>query len=168
MTALQYPYIVAFEPTFIEVHHVETGHLVQIIPGSNISCLFADTPPSRINAPVPAPGSRQLVYPQQPQGAFRPPPGGFNPSPFGQQPGYPGQAPSAFPQPHGMARPPPRGGFMPMAPPQPVMPRFTRQQVVYTSDDGHVQFLKFPPMPAPTSSPNGRSPAMMHRHRMSH
>ncbi|ODN86332.1 hypothetical protein L198_07351 [Cryptococcus wingfieldii CBS 7118] len=49
--ALHYPYVVAFEPTFIEVHHVETGHLVQIITGNNIRCLFADTLPSRVNAP---------------------------------------------------------------------------------------------------------------------
>ncbi|ORX40726.1 CNH domain-domain-containing protein [Kockovaella imperatae] len=160
--ALQYPYIVAFEPTFVEVHHVETGHLVQIIPGNNIACLFADTPPSRVNAPTLLP-ARQLVHQAQP--GFRPPPGGFNPSPFGQQqPGPPG-----FPQPQPQ-RPQPRG-YMPMPPPPtaPMLPRFVRQQVIFTSDDGHVQFLKFPPAPASNgASPNGRSPAMMHRHRMSH
>ncbi|GAA5861290.1 hypothetical protein JCM1840_005318 [Sporobolomyces johnsonii] len=44
--ALHYPYVLAFEPTFIEVRHVESGALMQIIPGNNIRCLFADTPPS--------------------------------------------------------------------------------------------------------------------------
>lgn len=41
--ALHYPYVLAFEPTFIEVRHVETGALHQIITGYNIRCLFADT-----------------------------------------------------------------------------------------------------------------------------
>lgn len=45
-TALHYPYVLAFEPTFIEVRHVESGSLMQIIPGNNIKCLFADSPPS--------------------------------------------------------------------------------------------------------------------------
>ncbi|GAA5858311.1 hypothetical protein JCM8547_004643 [Rhodosporidiobolus lusitaniae] len=44
--ALHYPYVLAFEPTFIEVRHVESGALMQIIPGNNIRCLFADSPPS--------------------------------------------------------------------------------------------------------------------------
>ncbi|GAA6046552.1 hypothetical protein JCM3770_006205 [Rhodotorula araucariae] len=44
--ALHYPYVLAFEPTFIEVRHVESGALMQIIPGNNIKCLFADSPPS--------------------------------------------------------------------------------------------------------------------------
>lgn len=44
--ALHYPYVLAFEPTFIEVRHVESGALMQIIPGNNIRCLFADNPPS--------------------------------------------------------------------------------------------------------------------------
>lgn len=45
-TALHYPYVLAFEPTFVEVRHVETGGLSQIIQGNNLRCLFADTPPS--------------------------------------------------------------------------------------------------------------------------
>ncbi|KAG8914379.1 RHO1 GDP-GTP exchange protein 2, partial [Tulasnella sp. 417] len=31
--------------TFIEVHDVDTGQLVQIIPGKDLHCLFADNPP---------------------------------------------------------------------------------------------------------------------------
>jgi hypothetical protein len=44
--ALHYPYILAFEPTFVEIRHIETGLLVQIIKGNNIQLLFAETPPS--------------------------------------------------------------------------------------------------------------------------
>ncbi|SCV68066.1 BQ2448_187 [Microbotryum intermedium] len=44
--AMHYPYVLAFEPTFIEVRHVESGALMQIIPGNNIRCLYAETPPS--------------------------------------------------------------------------------------------------------------------------
>ena len=47
--ALHYPYVLAFEPTFVEIRHVETGLLAQIIKGTNLRCLFADTPPSTTN-----------------------------------------------------------------------------------------------------------------------
>ncbi|CAO3589804.1 unnamed protein product [Absidia cylindrospora] len=36
----QHPYIVAFSSQFIEVRHVETGELVQIIPGDNIRLTY--------------------------------------------------------------------------------------------------------------------------------
>ncbi|CAL1714128.1 unnamed protein product [Somion occarium] len=48
--ALHYPYVLAFEPTFVEIRHVETGSLSQIIQGNNLRCLFADTPPSTTNS----------------------------------------------------------------------------------------------------------------------
>jgi hypothetical protein len=47
--ALHYPYVLAFEPTFVEVRHVETGLMSQVIQGSNLRLLFADTPPSTTN-----------------------------------------------------------------------------------------------------------------------
>jgi len=37
--ALHYPYILAFEPAFIEVRNIETGALEQLIAGSNIRCV---------------------------------------------------------------------------------------------------------------------------------
>jgi len=39
MIAVQYPYLFAFEPSFVEIHSLETGALAQIIPGSNIRLL---------------------------------------------------------------------------------------------------------------------------------
>ncbi|GAA5960138.1 hypothetical protein JCM8115_002523 [Rhodotorula mucilaginosa] len=72
--ALHYPYVLAFEPTFIEVRHVESGALMQIIPGNNIRCLFAD---SRYSAAAP---TAATYYHQQqqrygsPYGQRMPPP----------------------------------------------------------------------------------------------
>jgi len=37
--AVAYPYLFAFEPSFVEIHSLETGALAQIIPGSNIRML---------------------------------------------------------------------------------------------------------------------------------
>ncbi|KAL5633060.1 hypothetical protein ACGC1H_003526 [Rhizoctonia solani] len=44
--ALHYPYIMAFDPTFIEIRHVKDGKLVQIGGGKNLRLLFADAQPS--------------------------------------------------------------------------------------------------------------------------
>lgn len=44
--ALRFPYVLAFEPTFVEIRHVETGLLSQVIQGNNLRLLFADMPPS--------------------------------------------------------------------------------------------------------------------------
>ncbi|KAK7207683.1 putative Rho guanyl nucleotide exchange factor [Myxozyma melibiosi] len=41
--ALSYPYILAFEPSFIEIRHVESGALVHIITGENIRFLHEST-----------------------------------------------------------------------------------------------------------------------------
>lgn len=50
LSALHYPYVLAFEPTFVEIRNVETGSMSQIIQGNDLRCLFADTPPSAIHA----------------------------------------------------------------------------------------------------------------------
>ncbi|WFD35870.1 RHO1 GDP-GTP exchange protein 2 [Malassezia cuniculi] len=47
--AYHHPYVLAFEPNFIEVRHVESGALHQVITGSNLRCLFADVPPVTMN-----------------------------------------------------------------------------------------------------------------------
>ncbi|KAG0166290.1 RHO1 GDP-GTP exchange protein 2 [Apophysomyces sp. BC1034] len=41
--AFHFPYIVAFDSTFIEVRHIDTGELLQVIPGNNIRCLRPDS-----------------------------------------------------------------------------------------------------------------------------
>ncbi|ODV90136.1 hypothetical protein CANCADRAFT_26059 [Tortispora caseinolytica NRRL Y-17796] len=41
--SLCYPYILAFEPNFVEIRHAETGSLVQIIAGENIRFLHDKT-----------------------------------------------------------------------------------------------------------------------------
>ncbi|ORX87091.1 CNH-domain-containing protein [Basidiobolus meristosporus CBS 931.73] len=41
--ALQYPYVLAFDPTFIEVRHVDTGNLEQVIPCRNLRKLNVDS-----------------------------------------------------------------------------------------------------------------------------
>lgn len=61
--ALHYPYVLAFEPTFVEIRHVETGSLTQIIQGNNLRCLFADTPPSTTNS-----ASQMSYNPHNPYG----------------------------------------------------------------------------------------------------
>ncbi|EIW71826.1 hypothetical protein TREMEDRAFT_28347 [Tremella mesenterica DSM 1558] len=148
--ALQYPYVIAFEPTFIEVRHVETGALVQIIPGNNISCLFADTPPSRINAPISQIPNRQLMYqpPPPPPHSTLSPHASHPPHPTHPSHPTPGFRPQQFQNPNQFAKPmPPVPGRIPnmgyVSPPAPV-PRYARPQVIFTSDEGHVQFLKLP------------------------
>ena len=41
--ALSYPYILAFEPSFIEVRHIDTGICVHIVTAKNIRMLHAST-----------------------------------------------------------------------------------------------------------------------------
>jgi RHO1 GDP-GTP exchange protein 1/2 len=41
--ALNYPYILAFEPTFIEIRHVETSELIHVMTGKNVRMLHAST-----------------------------------------------------------------------------------------------------------------------------
>ncbi|GJJ10951.1 hypothetical protein Clacol_005180 [Clathrus columnatus] len=41
--ALHYPFVLAFEPNFVEIRNVETGQLAQVIQGHNLRALFAST-----------------------------------------------------------------------------------------------------------------------------
>lgn len=38
--AFHAPYVLLFDPRFIEVRHVETGRLAQIIPGNDVRCIW--------------------------------------------------------------------------------------------------------------------------------
>ena len=70
--ALHYPYVLAFEPTFVEVRHVETGQMTQIIQGNNLRCLFAEAPPSTTH-------TSRVTYPQQQQQGYAAVPYGHDP-----------------------------------------------------------------------------------------
>ncbi len=47
--ALHEPFVLAFEPSFVEIRHIDTGEMAQVIQGSNLRLLFADNPPSVTN-----------------------------------------------------------------------------------------------------------------------
>ncbi|KAJ7587999.1 CNH-domain-containing protein [Mycena floridula] len=47
--ALHEPFVLAFEPSFVEIRHIETGLMSQVIQGPNLRLLFADNPPSVTN-----------------------------------------------------------------------------------------------------------------------
>lgn len=91
--ALHFPYVLAFETTFVEVRHVETGLLSQVIQGNNLRLLFADTPPSTSHTA----NVHQGAYYAQQQGYHpyqqQPPPT------YGRPPGLPGYGPPTQPGP---------------------------------------------------------------------
>lgn len=129
--ALHYPYVLAFEPNFVEVRHVDTGNLVQIITGANIRCLFSDTPPSTIHSaqmlmtrpPVPH-------HPQMQHGGHMP-----------MHPGHPQYNPYG---------PPP-----PPAPQQPMFRPNVRSQIIFISEDSNVQVMRLITSPTPPVHPMG-------------
>ena len=41
--ALNYPYILAFEPSFIEIRHIETSELIHVMTGKNVRMLHSST-----------------------------------------------------------------------------------------------------------------------------
>lgn len=41
--ALSYPYILAFEPSFVEIRHIETSELIHVITAKNIRMLHSST-----------------------------------------------------------------------------------------------------------------------------
>ena len=41
--AFYHPYILAFDPSFIEIRHIGTGDLIQVIAGHGISLMYADS-----------------------------------------------------------------------------------------------------------------------------
>jgi len=92
---MRYPYVLAFEPTFVEIRHVETGLISQVIQGNNLRLLFADTPPSgtsTANAHNPYYGPQP--YQSNPYNQLPPPVYGapqlpvYGPPVYGQYPRY--------------------------------------------------------------------------------
>ncbi|KAG9019185.1 RHO1 GDP-GTP exchange protein 2 [Tulasnella sp. 427] len=129
--ALHYPFVLAFEPTFVEIRNIDTGQLVQIIPGNNLRCLFADTPPSTTHSAAnyaytnPYVRGNPYIYPQQSGRAQSLPPPGAWPQ---QYAGYPGAA-------YGV--PPPFHRNQP----------YTRDEIIIVSDD-KVMAVRLAPPPA--------------------
>ncbi|KAL4061872.1 CNH-domain-containing protein [Scleroderma citrinum] len=126
--ALHFPYVLAFEPMFVEVRHVETGLLSQVIQGNNLRLLFADTPPSALHTA----NVHQNAYHAQQQGYHpyqqQPPP----PSVYGR-PGLPGYVPPAAP---GLPAPPmfpvpSSGSQYPLR----MVPQSCRDEILMVSDD---------------------------------
>ncbi|TFK85670.1 CNH-domain-containing protein [Polyporus arcularius HHB13444] len=115
--ALHYPYVLAFEPTFVEIRHVETGSMSQIIQGNNLRCLFADTPPSTTHSAA---------------NQYNPYPGGYGYAPYGSPDG----SRTSFGS-NGHGLPPPPGAGVPY--PNPYMPRpplgVGRDEILVVSDD---------------------------------
>lgn len=66
--ALNYPYILAFEPSFIEIRHVETSELIHVMTGKNVRMLHASTREVRFDCILP-PGRQ--VYGGHPADVFR-------------------------------------------------------------------------------------------------
>ncbi|KAH9479544.1 Rho1 guanine nucleotide exchange factor 1 [Psilocybe cubensis] len=87
--ALHEPYVLAFEPTFVEVRHIDTGLMSQVIQGSNLRLLFADTPPSVTNSSTLL-NQQNMIYN----------------NPYGQYPGHPHHPyPDQYPRhPQGVGR----------------------------------------------------------------
>ncbi|KAG8694516.1 RHO1 GDP-GTP exchange protein 2, partial [Ceratobasidium sp. 395] len=60
--ALHYPYVMAFDPAFIEIRHVKDGSLAQVIRGNDLRCLFADAQLSMTNTSDPSQNARSEVF----------------------------------------------------------------------------------------------------------
>lgn len=86
---MRYPYVLAFEPTFVEIRHVETGLMSQVIQGNNLRLLFADTPPSGTSTTNPLHGTYYPPQAYQPNSYQQVPPSVYG------HPSLPGYGPVA-------------------------------------------------------------------------
>jgi len=103
MPALHYPYVLAFESTFVEIRHVETGSMAQIIQGNNLRLLFADTPPSTTNGASHIGGSNPYQQPQYGYNPYATPPPPYGRPSLGSIQNHNG--PAYNPQPNPYHRP---------------------------------------------------------------
>lgn len=103
--ALHYPYVLAFEPTFVEIRHVETGSMAQIIQGNNLRLLFADTPPSATNGGNQTGGYNLYQQPQYNYNPYVAPPPPYGRPSGGSVQGH--SAPQYTPQANPFHRPSP-------------------------------------------------------------
>lgn len=160
--AFHYPYVIAIEPTFVEVWDVVTCRIKQVIPGENLRCLFSEPPPkgtmysANVHQMYPAVAPGGGAIPPQMGGPY--PPRG--PSAQHLPPNAPPHLmhsirPSAQGQTYGIpsATQPPI--LQPQIPGLPYFgaPGFGRREIVIASDEG-VMFLKLAPPPAAPQAAN--------------
>jgi hypothetical protein len=125
MTAFQYPYVLAFEPTFVEIRNVETGAMSQVVQGNNLRCLYTD-----------APASLQHAYSRHSHSSFS----SYNTGGFA--PGNAPYSPSVHGGYNGRASLPGAYGQSPPVPPYPGQPpaspyghAASREEIILVSDD---------------------------------
>lgn len=110
VAAFHYPYVIAFEPNFIEVWDITTCRIQQVLPGENLRCLFAEPPPSGSHPPPPPMYYQPHSMPPPPH-QLPPGPMQYNVHPNGPMPHYP-------PSQSGFPPGPPMHQNHPMIPPQ--------------------------------------------------
>ena len=147
--AFHYPYVIAFEPGFIEVWDIITCRIQQVIPSDNLRCLFAEPPPSGSHPPPPSMYYHPHSMPHPPH-QHPPGPVQYNVHPNGPISHYPPVPQQTFPpgppmhQNHPMI---PQQHLQGIPPQQPVVPGFSpgygsgRREILLVSDD-NVMFLK--------------------------
>ena len=130
----------------MEIRHIETGYLAQVIQGSNLRLLFADTLPT--SAPVPSKGMMQLQQQQALVMGIQQQPSFNGGGPYGQMP-YPSQQQHRHHHHHqqqhhhphlsqqgfgGVSRMPPQAQILPQLSP-PSMLFGGRDEILVVSDD---------------------------------
>ncbi|PWN48476.1 CNH-domain-containing protein [Violaceomyces palustris] len=151
--AYHHPYVLAFEPSFVEVRHVETGALHQVITGVNLRCLFADVaPPASSVQSHSASSSSMSLHSNASYGSL--------------SGGHPHQvAPYVRPPPHMSAPPPPfpGQGYLVQRPPSPFVPpganAYPSRSPIPTPPPGSPYGM--PPPPSPQVMPYARPPPGM-------
>lgn len=80
--ALHHPYVLLFDTRFIEIRHIETGRLAQIVAGNDVRCIWDGRGTSLANTPGPSAfDSEHMVQEARVHGVMNvtdPPPVGAN------------------------------------------------------------------------------------------
>lgn len=60
--ALSYPYLLSFEPDFIEIRHIVSGKVEQLIRGKNIKCINSRKGTVQGSMNEPDDDTRQMIF----------------------------------------------------------------------------------------------------------